>query len=424
MKEPLAFRVRPNSLDDIIGQEQIVGEHGFLRKSVIAKTPFSIILFGPPGTGKTSLAIAYAKDMGIHYIKANAVTISKKEMEAAIEEAKMFKPCFLIMDEVHRLDKAKQDFLLPFVEDGTIYLIGCTTGNPYIVLSKAIRSRTRLLEVTRLNENQVVEGLMRAISDEKGLQNSAKFNISSLHLIARLSNGDLRFALNLLEVAAVSFSDKDEINEFDINEIEKVPNYAMDNNEEEHYDSVSALQKSIRGSDVNAALYYLARLSIANDLDSISRRLLVTAYEDVGLGNPNAVFRTQLAIDAANKLGFPEAIIPLGVAVIDLCLSPHSRLGADSAEYAYGFVSDKPAAVKHYLRYTPVNLKEEDKYPYNRPDLWKYIQYLPDDYKDMEFLKFDNSEQGSYVKSLLANYVLLKKINRSDDLAELKKGKK
>ena len=423
MKEPLAFRCRPSSLDEIIGQEHIVGENGFLRKSVLKKTPFSLIFFGAPGTGKTSLAIAYAKDMGIHYIKANAVTISKKEMEAAIEEAKLFHPSFLIMDEVHRLDKAKQDYLLPFIEDGTIYLIGCTTGNPYIVLSKAIRSRTRLLEVKRLSSDDVVEGLNAAIASPKGLNNEVSFSVPALYTIARLSNGDLRFALNILEVAAINYEGKDIINEFDIQEIERVPNYAMDNNESEHYDSVSALQKSIRGCDVNASLYYLARLAIAGDLDSISRRLLVAAYEDIGLGNPNAVFRTQMAIDAANKVGFPEAIIPLGVAVIDLCLSPHCRIGAESAEFAYNFVADKPPSVKGYLRLTPVNIKEEDKYPYDRKDLWNLIQYLPDEYKNIEFLKVDGTASSSYVKSLLANYDLLKKINRRDDLANLKKGK-
>lgn len=420
MQQPLAFRVRPKTLDEVIGQADLVGEGSFLRRSVEEKAPFSMIFFGPPGTGKTTIAEAYAKSLGIHSIMLNAVTSSKKDLEAAFEQTKIWNSSILIVDEIHRLDKTKQDYLLPHVENGTFFLIGATTTNPYISLSRAIRSRCRLLEVKPLSEDDVVEGLIRAASLPEGLNGKSEFHDDAYRFIARLSGGDMRFALNLLEEASVQYG-KGPIGEKEVSSIESVPNYAMDKDEEEHYDSVSALQKSIRGKDVDAALYYLARLCIAGDLDSIKRRLLVTAYEDIGLGNPNAVMRAQLAIMAAEQVGFPEAIIPLGDAVVDLCLSPHSKSGCQSIQAAMDFASKRPFQVQDYLKLTPVNMKEEDKYPYDRPDIWERIQYLPDFYAKERFYKPWQSSQ--YEKALLANYERLLKQGRSNNLAELKKKK-
>ena len=422
MREPLAFRMRPKTLDEVIGQTHLVGPGSFLQKSVEKKTPFSMIFFGPPGTGKTTIGEAYARSLGIHFVSLNAVTCNKKDMEAAVEEAKIWKPTILIMDEVHRLDKAKQDFLLPYVENGTFFLIGATTTNPYISLNRAIRSRTRLLEVKPLSEEEIRLGLERAWKQEKGLGGKPVFNQDAFAYIAKLSGGDMRFALNILEVASVAYDTAEEVGPELIAQIESVPNLAMDKDEEEHYDSVSALQKSIRGCDVDAALYYLARLCIAGDLDSIKRRLLVTAYEDIGLGNPNAVMRCQLAIQAAEQVGFPEAIIPLGDAVVDLCLSPHSKAGCKAIQAAMAFAGEKPFMVQDYLKLTPVNMKEADKYPYDRPDLWEKIQYLPDEWKDTQFFKSWNS--SSYERALTENYERMKKNGRSSDLAALKKKEK
>ena len=381
-----------------------------------------MIFFGPPGTGKTTIAEAYARSLGIHSVTLNAVTASKKDLEIAVDEAKIWKPCILIMDEVHRLDKTKQDYLLPYVENGTFFLIGATTANPYVSLSRAIRSRCKILEVYPLTEEDVVEGLQRAIALPEGLNNQAKFSLDALAYIARLSGGDLRFALNILEEAFVQYGEMEEVGLPEVQKLRSVPNYAMDKDEEEHYDSVSALQKSIRGQDVDAALYYLARLCVAGDLDSVKRRLLVTAYEDIGLGNPNAVLRTQMAIQAAEQIGFPEAVIPLGDAVIDLCLSPHSRSGDESIQEAMAFASKMPFHVQDYLKLTPVSLKEEDKYPYDRPDIWEHIQYLPDEFADMQFYK--PHPTSAYEKALLQNYERLKKQGRSPHLGELKKKKK
>ena len=387
MNEPLAFRVRPQTLSDVIGHQNLVGEQGILRRSVERKMPFSMILFGPPGTGKTTIARAYCKDLGIHFAMLNAVTTDKKEMEKTIGDCRLYQNAVIVMDEVHRLDKAKQDLLLPYVEAGDFYLIGCTTANPYVSLNRAIRSRTRLLEVKPLTEEEVVAGLKRAIASPEQC---------------------------LLQYG------EEEVDQKMVEAIERVPNYMVDKDEEEHYDSVSGLQKSIRGSDVDAAFYYLARLIASGDLDSIKRRLLVIAYEDVGLGNPAAVMRCQLALDAVDKIGLPEAMIPLGFTVAELALSPKSRASCEAVEKAVEMAKTMPFVVPDYLRYTPVNLRDEDKYPYDRPDLWEKIQYLPESYKNVRFYVPNDNSLSNIEKALNQNYARLKAIKRSRDLATLK----
>ena len=342
----------------------------------------------------------------------------KKDIEQAIEEVKLYNRSIIIMDEIHRLNKDKQDILLPYLEDGSVFIIGATTSNPYIAINPAIRSRTHLLEVKPLNKEDVVIGLKRAISDKNGLNNSITITDDALNLLAELSGGDMRFALNYLEILSLS-QYKNNIDVNVVKEIIKVPNYLIDNDENGHYDAVSALQKSIRGSDVNASLYYLARLCAANDLDSIERRLLVIAYEDIGLANPNAVNRTHNAIEAAKKVGFPEAVIPLGFIVSELALSPKSRASCDAMHRAMDLAKEKPLDVLDYLKLTPINKNEEDLYPYDRPDLWEKIQYLPNLIKNTKF--YIPSNNSSYERALNENYARLNKITRSTNLRELKK---
>ncbi|CDD92157.1 aTPase AAA family [Coprobacillus sp. CAG:826] len=418
MNAPLAYRVRPHTLDDIIGQKHLVGEDGFLRHLMESNTLVSMIFYGPPGSGKTTLAEAFSRSMDAHLIKLNAVTSNKKEMEAAIEESRLFPHPIIIMDEVHRLSKDKQDLLLPFIESGTIYLIGATTANPYIAINPAIRSRCHLLEVKPLTQKEIIEGIHRVIELPNGLNNMYTFSDEAVATIARLASGDMRFAMNLVEVATLG-SKKMHIEKSDIDAITKIPNYLMDQDENGHYDAVSALQKSIRGSDVDAALYYLARLCAAGDLESIERRLLVTAYEDIGLANPQAVTRCATALESARKVGLPEAVIPLGFTVCDLALSPKSKVACNAIHKAMDVATSSPLDVMDYLKLTPVNVQEEDKYPYDRPDIWEKIQYLPELIKNMQF--YEPSDHSSYERALNENYRRLKKQGRSKDLRRLKK---
>lgn len=420
MNKPLAFRMRPKNIDEVIGQEDLVGPSGILRNSIEAKTPFSFILYGPPGTGKTTIAEAYANSLEAHLIKLNAVNSNKKDIESAINEAKFYDLTIILIDEIHRINKDKQDILLPYVEDGTIILIGATTANPLIALNRAIRSRIHLLTLAPLSKNDIIFGLKKAISSKEGLNNSLKIDDESLEYIADSSCGDFRFALNYLETISFTYKNK-EVKLNDVKNILKISNLPTDKNEDMHYDSVSALQKSIRGSDVNAALYYAARLLISNDLTSLTRRLLVTAYEDVGLANPQACLRTKVAIDSAEYVGLPEAVIPISVAIIDLCLSPKSKAACNSISKAMDSANSNPLSVPDYLKYTPTNLDNDEKYPYDMPKIWPYIQYLPEAIKNAKFYLLNENSSSTYEKSLNENYRKLESIIKTSDLKELKK---
>lgn len=418
MHEPLAYKMRPETLDDVVGQSHLVGSKGFIRRLIEQKKVYSLIFFGPPGSGKTTVATIFAKSLNIPYRFLNATIHNKKDIEIVIDDARLYGHMIVIMDEVHRLNKDKQDFLLPHVESGLITLIGATTSNPYHSINPAIRSRCHLLQFNPLNEDDIVKALKNALVSKKGLNNEYIAGKDSLELIAKMSGGDIRYALNQLEICATCCQNNI-ISKDDVSNNIKVPQYLMDNNEDGHYDAVSALQKSIRGSDVDAALYYLARLIAADDLDSIERRLSVTAYEDVGLANPQAVTRTMEALRCARMVGFPEASIPLGFAVVDLCLSPKSKSSCEAIHAAVDFVKNNPAEVQEYLKYTPVGLNESQKYPYDRPDLWAKIQYLPDKIKDIKF--YQGNENSSYERQLMENYKKLHSYERSSDLTKLKK---
>ncbi len=420
MLKPLAFRMRPKNIDEILGQEEIIGENGFLKNSINSNTPLSFILYGPPGTGKTTIAEAYANSLNSFYIKLNAVTSNKKDIENAINECKNHYPSIIIIDEIHRINKDKQDLLLPYVEDGTFYLIGATTANPYISINKAIRSRLHILEVKPLSLDQIFIGLKKAIISKNGLNNQIQIDDESLKYIAKNSGGDFRYSLNCLEVLSISSNSK-VINLEYTRKILKNSNLQVDKDEDNHYDSVSALQKSIRGSDVQASLYYAARLMVSGDLQSLYRRLLVTAYEDIGLANPQACLRVKAAIDASEYVGLPEAVIPLSVAIIDLCLSPKSKEADLAIQKAMESAKKYPLEVKEYLKYTPVNLSDEEKYPYDMPDLWPHLQYLPEAIKNLKFYIPNENASSSYEKALNENYKKLEKYVKSSNIPELKK---
>ncbi len=417
MIEPLAFRIRPKKLEDVKGQDHLIGKDRILSKLIENKRLFSIIFYGPPGTGKTTLASVLANELNIPYRKFNAVTGNKKDLDAIFLESKLAPGLVVIIDEVHRLNKDKQDLLLPHIEDGSIIMIGATTSNPLFAINPAIRSRCQLLEVKKLEPNDLKQTLNRALSVKEGLDNKYTIDEEALDLIVYKANGDVRYALNVLDICSIASNGH--IDTSIVEQYANISNTGIDRDGDGHYDAVSAFQKSIRGSDVNAALYYLARLAQANDMDSIERRLLVIAYEDIGLGNPAAVARTINAIDAAKRVGFPEALIPLGVAVVDLTLSPKSKSANNAIHSAMNVVENTAYAVPKFLRLNPVNMDEEDKYDYDRSELWPYIQYLPNQIKDMKFYKPNTN--SSYEAQLSKNLESLSKIKRTDNLRELKK---
>lgn len=416
--KPLAYRLRPESLDDIIGQQHLVGEKGIIRKCLEKGTIFSSIFFGPPGIGKTTLAEVIAKELHKPCRRFNAVTGNKKDLDAIFVEADLSGQLILICDEVHRLNKDKQDLLLPHVEKGNIILIGCTTANPYHSINPAIRSRCHLFELKALSRDDVKQALLKAISNKDGLNDSCTISDEALSLIAEVANGDIRFALNVLELSSfICQNNKIEVE--DVREQCKVANQRTFASEDGHYDLLSALQKSIRGSDVNGALYYLALLAQSNDEASISRRLVVIAYEDIGLANPQLVARTLDACKAAEAVGFPEAIIPYGIQIIDLCLAPKSRTGVDAVHRAQALVNSKAYDMPKYLRLTPVGLTDDEKYSYDRYDCFHKIQYLPDEIKNVEFINDFNVNR--YEQQLKQVYEQLKSTKRTNNLKQLYK---
>ncbi len=420
MKQPLAFRMRPQHLDDIIGQQHLIGEGKVLRKCLEAKRLFSMIFYGPPGTGKTTLAMVLANELGMPYRLFNAVTGNKKDLETIFQEAKFYEGLVVIIDEVHRLNKDKQDLLLPHVENGNITLIGATTSNPLHAINPAIRSRCHLFEIKQAQQEDIEKALLKAIQHPDGLNNEVSIEDEALHIIARHSNGDIRYALNILEIVAIASDGvitKDLVSQYS-----QIPNMSMDSDGDGYYDVLSGFQKSIRGSDVDAALYYLGIMIEANDMDSIERRLLVTAYEDIGLGNPAAVARCVQAIDAAKRVGFPEGRIPLAMAVIDLTLSPKSKSAENAIDAVMQTIRNTSYSVPDYLRFTPVNMKEEDKYDYGRADLWAKIQYLPDKLKNEKF--YMPQMNSSYEKVLAQNLEKLRSVKRTNKLAMLKNNTK
>lgn len=416
MKQPLALRMRPKTIDDVIGQKHLVGKDMILRKVVEQKQLFSFIFFGPSGTGKTTLAKAIANSLNRPYRLFNAVTGNKKELDAIFLEAKMNNGLVLIVDEIHRLNKDKQDLLLPHLEEGLIYLMGTTTSNPYFAINPAIRSRCHLLEVKALSADDISEAINNAIKAPEGLNNEVTIDDDALHIIANHANGDIRYALNVLEICAIA---NKHITMDVVLEYSRLANSSISKDDDGHYDALSALQKSIRGSDVQAALYYLARLIQANDMVSIERRLLTIAYEDIGLANPAACARCVNAIDAAKRIGFPEARIPLANTVIELALSPKSRSADEAIDAALNVVNSTSYQVPAYLRLTPVNMDEDDKYDYARKDMWPHIQYLPDEIAKIEFYIPQNSSKAEI--QLLENYNKLKTLKRTKNLKKLKK---
>lgn len=392
--EPLASRMRPTNIDEIISQQHLAGPKGIIRRMVETKKLSSMIFYGPPGIGKTSIAKAISGSTEYKFRQLNAVTNTKKDMQLVVEEAKMSGQIILLLDEIHRLDKAKQDFLLPHLENGKIVLIGATTSNPYHAINPAIRSRAQIFELYSLNDDDVRLALNRALEDERrGLKTyHPDVDEEALTYFSTQSNGDVRSALNALELAVLSAEVIDNTRHVTLEDAKDCLQkgaFVSDKDGDMHYDVMSAFQKSIRGSDVNAALHYLARLIEAGDLPTIVRRLLVISYEDIGLASPSAGQRTLAAIQSAERLGFPEARIPLSQAVIELCLSPKSNSAIKAIDGALsdirkGKVGQIPDHLRdgHYAGAKELGRAIDYKYPHDYENGHVVQQYLPNNLKD------------------------------------------
>lgn len=416
--KPLAERMRPQTLNEFIGQEHIVGEGSLLRRAIAAGRLGSCIFYGPPGTGKTTLANIIAKNTNSHFEILNAVSSGVADAKRVIEEAKnrlmMYgKKTYLLLDECHRWNKAQSDSVLSAIEQGYIVFIGSTTENPYVSMTKAIVSRCRLFEFHSLTDKDVLKALNRAINDKRGLLDmNVVAEESALEHLAWASGGDVRTALNALELAAVTTSASADGAIHITKEIaaQSIQKRVLSISDDNYYDMLSAFCKSLRGSDSNAGLYWAMRLIDAGcDPLLIFRRIIAHSAEDVGMANPNALVVATSALTAYEKIGMPEGTLPLAEAIICVCESEKSNsvvIARDEAERAVQTV--KKEAVPMYLR--DVNYKQEKISGYKYPhDYGGYVeqQYLPDDLKDAKF--YVPSDHG-YEKVVKERQERLKKL--------------
>lgn len=385
----LANEQRPKCLNDIVGQKHLVGDNKVLSNLVKNKKLFSMILYGKPGIGKTSIASALVNELGINHRFLNATINNKSDFDIVIEEAKMYGEMVVIIDEIHRMNKDKQDLLLPHIESGLLIIIGLTTSNPYHKINPAIRSRCHIFELHELDKSDIIDGLKKISKKLDGI----KINDECLDIIASSSSGDFRSAINLLELAYNASKDHKVTKEFlkDLN-IKSV--FFHDKNEDGHYDVLSGLQKSIRGSDVDAALHYLARLITAGDLDSIYRRLSVIAYEDIGLANPAIGPKVMAAIQASELVGLPEARIPLGTIVVEMALSPKSNSAHIALDEALNDIN------KGNTGNVPDHIKTNSTtylYPHNYKNSYVKQEYMP---KELKGKKYYHSKDNKYENNL------------------------
>lgn len=400
--EPLACRLRPKTFDDIIGQDHLVGKNGVIRKMCENGKLFSLILHGDPGIGKTSIANVIASYYALNVFEFNASVDNKAKLKDISESINYYAESVVIIDEIHRMKKDVQDYLLPYVEKGQLIIIGLTTVNPYQSINPAIRSRCHIYKLNPIKKNDIIKLLERVLKNEKSFENII-MNTEVLDYVATSSNGEVRTALNMLEAISLLGSEK-EITLSEAVAICGKPSLKLDKGEDNYYDILSALQKSIRGSDVDAALHYLARLVTLEDIDIIARRLMVIAYEDIGLGNPYMGARVLAACEVAKKLGFPEARIPLAEVVVELALSPKSNSAYAAFDKAITeYQTQTPGEIPpHILNREIGHNGVEYKYPHEYPDHWVDQEYMPKNFVGHRY--YEGAETGAYERQLKARY--------------------
>ena len=404
METPLALKLAPTKISEVLGQEHLLGKDKILYNLIKSKKLFSMILYGKPGIGKTSIARVLPEELGIRYRILNATINNKHDFEVVVEEAKLYNGIVLIMDEIHRMNKAQQDLLLPYIENGLITLIGMTTTNPYHSINPAIRSRCHLFELKPLEEKNIMDGLKRACKSE--YLKDIKIDKKSLEYITNISGNDLRYAYNLLELAY--YVNKDHTVNLDVlKNINDTPAFSFDKGEDSFYDTLSALQKSIRGSDVDASLHYLGRLLVAGDLENLTRRLSVIAYEDIGLANPSIGPKLDAAINAALRVGMPEARIPLSEIVIEMSLSPKSNSAITAIDKVLQDIeTGKCGNIPDHIKITANGYK----YPHDYPNDWVKQDYLPINLRNKHYyIPKETSQYERNLKAIKDNIDRLKK---------------
>ena len=406
MPSPLADKIRPTTLDEVVGQTHILGEGKPLRKIIESARIPNMIFYGPSGIGKTTVARIIANSSNMRMHKLNGTSASIADIREVVAEVSTFagnNGILLFLDEIQYLNKKQQQSLLEYIESGDITLIASTTENPYFYIYNAILSRSTVFEFSPVKEEDIASALVRALEYAGGeLKRDFTLEDGVIEHISKGCGGDVRKAINTIEICALSAEIKDDKYHITLNlarELTQRSSMRYDRDGDEHYDLLSAFQKSIRGSDENAALHYMGRQIEAEDFISICRRLLVIASEDIGLAYPNAITVVKSCVDAANQLGFPEARIPLAQAVILLCTAPKSNTAINAIDAAIadirdGNTGDIPMHIRdsHYDGAQKMGRGIEYKYPPNYPNSYVEQQYLPDALKDRKYYEFGDNK--------------------------------
>lgn len=408
--EPLAFRMRPKTIDDIFGQKHLVGPNGVIRKMLKNKRIPSLIFYGDPGIGKTTLALAICNELNLPYYTFNASTDNKAALKDIITASEMSNSTIVIVDEIHRMKKDIQDYLLPYVENGTITIIGLTTINPYHSVNPAIRSRCMIYRLNNLEKADLVSVIEKTINYYNP---NIEIEAEAKEYLVNMANGEVRIIINMLEAIFFVLGDSNLITLEIAKEVIQKPSISIDKGEDNFYDTLSGLHKSIRGSDVNASLHYLGKLISAEDLLPLIRRLYCICYEDIGLANPSMGPKVRAACESALELGMPEARLPLAAIVIEMALSPKSNsayLALDAAlkDIEAGKSGNLPLHLKNQYSFDPNQTPY--KYPHDYPGAWVDQQYLPDSIKDAKY--YIPKDSSKYEIALKERYNAIEKVKR------------